>query len=262
MAGFIIERQKSLDASLTNPGTSRMSIASTPEAIHQLRESTAWPLPAIFVCLGSLLGVAFALLNPPLQAPDEGPHLFRAYDVSQGHCIAALQTPIPTSLTRLELIYPPRVETMRRIAKSEFLRLRQEPLHPEATELKGNAGLNQYSCIPYLPAAVAIAAARRIHGAATTVIYAARIANLAIYLFFVYIALRLLPDFQVVVFLLALMPTTLYEASSISIDGMVISSAFVFFAAVLRLGFDQRIRIRFHPALCRVRAVCNCLGSR
>jgi hypothetical protein len=36
-------------------------------------------LPSLFLALGGLLGLSFAVLMPPLQVPDELAHFFRAF---------------------------------------------------------------------------------------------------------------------------------------------------------------------------------------
>jgi uncharacterized membrane protein len=52
--------------------------------IPMIKISTIKPeLIFLFFCL--IFGFIFAVIIPPFSVPDEGSHLFKAYDVSQGH---------------------------------------------------------------------------------------------------------------------------------------------------------------------------------
>jgi uncharacterized membrane protein len=88
---------------------------------------------------------------------------------------------------------------------------------------------------------VGIGLARLSSQSAIVVLYSARLANLAVYLVLVYVALRILPLGRPVLFCLALMPMTLQQAASVSADALTIASAFLLIAYVLYLAFDARV---------------------
>jgi hypothetical protein len=42
----------------------------------------------VFLVLGSLFGLAFLVLTPPFQVPDEDAHFYRSVEISEGHLVA------------------------------------------------------------------------------------------------------------------------------------------------------------------------------
>src|SRR5450755_1719464 len=93
---------------------------------------TADRIPALFVALALPLGVGYAFLMPPLQVPDEGPHLMRAYGISRGRCIARVETMVPRALDELNVRFPRLVERERRVTVAELRSLLRAPLHSES----------------------------------------------------------------------------------------------------------------------------------
>ena len=46
-------------------------------------------LPAnAFLVIAAVVGLAFCVITPPFQVPDEVVHFYRAYQISEGHLIA------------------------------------------------------------------------------------------------------------------------------------------------------------------------------
>src|ERR1700722_20378302 len=72
-------------------------------------------LPALFAVIAIAFGLLYAFILPPLQAPDEFAHLFRAYGLSQGHFVAPVLTSIPASISALTVRYPPHLEAVRKV---------------------------------------------------------------------------------------------------------------------------------------------------
>jgi hypothetical protein len=99
--------------------------------------------------------------------------------------------------------------------------------------------VNLYSCLPYLPAGAAFRIGRFFTGSPLTLMYLGRFANLLVYLALVLVALQLLPEFQLPLALLALMPMSLHQAASLSADAVTIATAFVLTAYILRLALDS-----------------------
>jgi uncharacterized membrane protein len=98
-----------------------------------------------------------------------------------------------------------------------------------------------YSCVPYLASGTGIAVARAARLSMRSWMYAGRFANLIAYSLLVALAVHLLPEFQILLMALALMPMALHQAASLSADCLQIASAFLFTAYVLRLKFESRI---------------------
>ena len=195
----------------------------------------------IFLLLGALFGTAYAVILPPLQAPDEFAHFYRAYSVSEGPCIAPRLTPLPVAVARFAAAFPPHLEARQHINSAYLSQFLHQPLDNAHQTVSTNEAINVYNCAPYTPAAAAIFVARTLSVSPVGILYAGRLANLAIYLLLVFLALHLLPDFRLPMFALALMPMSLNQAASLSWDAVSFSSAFFLCAYILYLAWDPAI---------------------
>ena len=187
-----------------------------------------------FVFLGLLLGALYALFTAPLGVPDEGGHMYRAYLVSEGFCTAVPAVGIPVDYRELDR----RVIWRQLSPKStgrDLLNL-VDDAHGSPLEVVALFnGINVYSCLPYLPAGAAFRAGRFFTDSPLSLLYLGRFANLFFYLFLVVIAMRILPEFQLPLVVLALMPMSLQQAASLSADAVSMGVSFVIAAHILRL---------------------------
>lgn len=200
-------------------------------------------IPALFIVLGLLLGPLYSLLLPPLQAPDEVAHFFRAYILSEGHCVAEPNILIPEQVRRLQTLYPVHLELSRRITAAELGALARTPLEDDPKNVVGFNIISVHACVPYLPAAAVINIARHLHAPALDLMYLGRLANLATYLAAVYLALRMIPGLKLLLFALALMPMTLHQAASLSADSLTFAASFLLCAYILKLAFGSNRNI-------------------
>lgn len=199
-----------------------------------------------FVVLAGALGTPYALTMPPLQVADEKTHLFRAFGVSLGRCVATRWTSVPNSLLRLNATFPPVLEKRRLVTHADVARWSAVPLRAEVASMVTATAANVYGCAPYLAAAAGIRAATALDQSPSRVMYAGRLANLAAYVGLVALALALLPDGRVLLLALALMPMTLHQAASLSADALTIASAFLATAVALRAGVHGGRDARAH----------------
>jgi uncharacterized membrane protein len=194
-----------------------------------------------FLVLGALFGACYAVLLPPLQAPDEFAHFFRAYNVSEGSCVAPVFSPIPLTIEEMAAAFQPHLEEERRIGPDYILAFFRHPLNESRQGDVANPAINVYSCVPYAPAALGIRAGRLFAVSPAGILYLARFANLIAYLSIVYLALRQLPGFQIPLLSLALMPMALNQAASASWDGVAFAMAFFLCSYIVRLAWDPGI---------------------
>jgi uncharacterized membrane protein len=209
--------------------------------------------PDRFFLLASLLfGLAFAVVTPPFQVPDEPAHFYRSYAISEGdlrgqrHGVgvaAGWGTVLPASLwqldTELRGDLPGRPEL--KIQPERIRRALRVPLAEERRVFIDYRTSAQLSCVPYLPQAAAIAVARMFGAPPLVLLYAARLVNLLVATALIALALRQLPAFRWLFTLLALTPMTLFLRASLSADAFTIAVAFLLAATVARRawGVDQ-----------------------
>jgi uncharacterized membrane protein len=198
-------------------------------------------LPPLFLVLGGVLGLLFAIVMPPLQVPDERGHFGRIFAISQGTCISPAAQSIPQAIDQLSTLFPSPLQNQRPVRFAEYWRLMRRGWMDAGQTTFVNHNASVYSCAPYLAPALGVAIARLLSQSAIAMFYSARLANLAAYLAAVYLALLLMPFGRSMLFCLALMPMTLHQAASVSADSATLASSFLLFAYILYLAFDTGI---------------------
>jgi uncharacterized membrane protein len=197
-----------------------------------------------FLVLALAYCLPFFLLYPPFQAPDEPYHFYRAYQISEGQLspIAPGELDVPTSLVMVanafnHLPFQPQHKTSWGQIRAQLAR----PLESEARTR--TMGAWWYPPTAYAPQALAIAIGRLFGAGPLWLFYLARLAGLAFALAVIHYALRIAPALQRSLLVIALLPMTLAQLSSLSADVQLISCSFLLIALLLRLIFDDGARV-------------------
>ena len=216
-----------------------------------------WLTPERFLVIaGSLAGLAFAFVTPPLEAPDEPAHFFRAFVVSEGRLLPEVRiidgqpiagARIPRSFFRMqdavgrwELPFHPE----RKFDPADALAELSKPLAPDDREFHNFGAPSMYAPIPYLPQALAIAAGRAGGLSPLALLYLARVANALCWVLGMWLAIRTAPVFKWVLTLLALSPMSVFLAGSASPDVVTNWLSFLVVAASLRAAFGADALLR------------------
>ena len=141
-------------------------LQTSPSAFRLLQRAAEWSPSRWLLALGIPFGLAFAIVTPPLQAPDELPHLARALAISEGTLGAEAivdgkpSIRVPQSLVALPAqlgtglqMHPERRQDRARIER-EFAR--PQELFPRSWRPLPSL----YSPVAYLPQAAGVAIAR------------------------------------------------------------------------------------------------------
>ena len=242
-----MQEEKNPHQSARDAGNTPKLVAITGTPSHSAAALIDRHLPGLFLALGLLLGTLYAFVMPPLQIADEIMHFARAYSVSRGVCVASPDIDMPESFVKLNERFPDRLEQHGKISIQDLWLALDLPLNDRVLagngrprSLAGFINQNVYHCLPYLPEAVFLNAARRAALPPLVLMYLCRIVNLAFYVWVTFLALRLLPDFRIVLFCAALMPMALHQAASVSADSTIIAVSFLFAAYVFRLAFAKK----------------------
>jgi uncharacterized membrane protein len=210
----------------------------------------------VFACLAIPFGIVLLLLTPPMQVPDEGNHFFRAFQVSEGVWIPKkvdnLGRPgepatvtggdMPYGVARLYKRYEVLIlDWEQRVwIKMPWENLKeaaQIEIQPQRRLFLAFSNTAAYSPLPYFPQAMGIDVARLFSKSVQLCFYAARLANLLVCVFLIFLAIRITPVFPWLFAFLALSPMALFEIASVSSDAVIISICFLFIAAMLRWAF-------------------------
>lgn len=199
-----------------------------------------------FLIAGLLSGLAFAVVTPPFQVPDEPTHFYRAYALSEGEPWAQgegeeLGAALPASLEELgtDLLGDLPFRPGRTIAPEKILRALRVPLEEERRAFIDYRTSAQFTLVPYLPQAAGIAIARGLGAPALGLLYAARLANLLVATALIAAGLRRLPSYSWLLTLLALTPMALFLRASVSADALSTALAFLLAGTVARLAWGK-----------------------
>jgi uncharacterized membrane protein len=201
-------------------------------------------LPIIFLILGAFLAFAYAVIVPPFQVPDEDRHLWRAYSVSDLYLLGPARTQIPASFVVLHNRFPPwpiDAPYRRAVRAAELASWLRQPLKSNSTVGIENPRANLYSFVPYLTTSLVLKVGRLAEWPPLMLLYTGRLANAAVYLLLIYISLRILPEFRLLLLAIALSPMSLHLAASFSADSFTLALTALFTAYVFRLAFDESV---------------------
>lgn len=172
-----------------------------------------------------IFGLAYALLIPPFQSPDEPNHFFRAWQVSEGHFFPEkignrLGGVLPASLSQVSdsLLFLKNNPVVARLTHQRFLNALSIPLRPENRRFTDFANTAIYAPTAYFPQAAAIAILRPLGATPLQIFFGVRISNLLIWFVLVSSALRLFPFFKNTFLAILLLPASLCIAASANAD--------------------------------------------
>lgn len=200
-----------------------------------------------FLILGIIFGIAFLLITPPFQVADESTHFYKSLYLSDGHILPEKQgdeTGFYVTKSAIETV-------------GAFQSL---PFHPEnkikmdyTPSLVNLPLLNSnktfvdcslfaivsYPPFPYLASASVIFLGKLFNFSPLVLFYLGRIVNLLLYVLIIYMAIRLMPVHKWVLLLLTLMPMTIFEAASFSVDSFTIAVSFLTIALLFNFTFND-----------------------
>jgi uncharacterized membrane protein len=194
-----------------------------------------------FLALALPLGVLLGVTVPPAAAPDEGFHLGRVWILADGNPgllgEKAPPAPIPRAIPEL----------YRAVNGDEFPpRPHPRPLHGwralagRPVDAAQPVNLRYAGSSPplvYLPALAGVAAGRALGLPVGALFWLGRAGSLAAWIALTWLAIRICPVRRWTLALVALAPTSLAMAASVSADAMTNAVAWLFLALVARSAF-------------------------
>lgn len=188
-----------------------------------------------------LFGIAMILITPPFQAPDEPAHFYRAW---QSGCFES-RVVHPNKDAGADLFKD--LHALKLLGTADF------PFHPEhkvkadyyrslfrfrlSSEEKqfflfSNTAINHGYL--YIPQAAGVILVRLLNAPPIVSLYLGRFLNLSAWCLCILVIIRLFPPGKWLFVSIALMPMSLFQASTLSADTLFNGTAFCFIALVLR----------------------------
>lgn len=201
----------------------------------------------IFLAMFLPASIGMMVVMPVSGAPDELAHLERAYLVSSGQIF----TPSNKAMFPVGFWTPfqGNFETYSlRNLKHDILHRGDVRGPKEPASAGENTGV--YPFFAYLPQAVGMFAARQVSNNKFVMFYGARLMTLLFITAMLFLAVRLAPCGKNIILFVSLLPMTLQESASASVDGLAIACVTLLMALVLRSRTEGFAMERRHVALC------------
>ncbi|MBY0009526.1 DUF2142 domain-containing protein [Paenibacillus typhae] len=210
-----------------------------------------------FLSLALIFGLLFVFLIPPLQAADEDSHFKKSYLVSSLHLFAETNADgrvgnyIPQSIMDFENNQRYIMGNMD--AKYSY---KNQYIDTHVQVDKGESVFIEYSTsktnpILFIPQAIGMFLIKvtidnpifNLNDDISPInyLYAGRISNLFFYVLLCFFAIRTIPFMKNTLFLLCLMPMNFSLAASLSYDGIIIGTLFLFISFIFKFAYDADI---------------------
>lgn len=205
-------------------------------------QNTQFRYELVFVYIAAIVGALLILIEPPMTCPDENVHFYNSYALSTGQIFpqntdGVLTHAIPQNY--IEFCEANNIKYCGKLAEKEsFQELYLNSWLPVDNTETTDATYWAIDTNPvgYVVPAIGMAIFRlflRKSQSVINLLMAGKFMNLCVYIVICYLAIKTIPRYKRTLFLLALMPMSLYQAASINYDALLISTCFALLAYVL-----------------------------
>ncbi len=208
----------------------------------------SFPIEKIFLVISIFFGILFIIFIPPFQGNDEVHHFLRAYQISQLRLVSQKQNNkigdyLPASMKNL--INLSRYDEIRWDRDKKFT-MRDMHIISKIYANKDNVifidfiNTSLYPPFAYLGLSFGIKLTDSLGLPLIYSFYSARIINFLLWIMMIYFAIKIAPIYKRLFLLLALMPTTLYQVTTISADTVIIGAGLLLTALFLYYKQDNK----------------------
>lgn len=192
-------------------------------------------LEYLYLVLVIPLGLMYCFANPIGMIPDEDQHARRSLAISEGIFFAEKdENGMPQAMLNSKIN-----ELASRTIES-YEEAISKVMAPDTDEkIPMNYSMATYAPVCHMPQAFGMFVARLLGGGISVQCYAARIVNMAVSIFFMFLAIKLIPFKKHIVLFLGLLPLTISEFASMSSDALTISSCILYIAYICYLKYDE-----------------------
>lgn len=206
-------------------------------------KKTLFRIENLFLILCLFWGLIFLVLNPPFQSPDEPEHLFKMWGYTQGTLRYQARDGrsglfVPLSFARIYGFYDHYRNLNEKIPFYSTLRSAAVELQKDETVFL-NFNPTSYTPLSYFPSFLILWIMKFLNVKPLLMMYILRFCSLLVYLALCYTAIKITPCKKWLFFLFALLPINVYQASSLSADGITFGFMTLFLAYTFRLAYSR-----------------------
>lgn len=211
-----------------------------------------------FVVVALIFGLAFIVVTPPFQMPDEPKHFFRSYQISEfnlivddgnnetgGYIPDAIGNTVRRTATKPILMHSPD----KKYDVYKTFRVGSERINENKKQFYDFSETSLNSPVSYLPQSIGIGLGRVVDAPPIVMLYIARLFNLITWIAICALAIHLFPRRKWAAVYLCLLPMSLFVAGSLSIDAAASGIMLLFLALILKLRESKSISYKYLSAL-------------
>ena len=213
-----------------------------------------------FVYLSLIFGILFVILIPPFQSPDEDSHFKKAYVIAEGQLYpAVVNGEKGFYLSRsIEEYISGTLESIGNLdykfSYSEIISEEQKSITYDDRKFQQFSTMST-SPIGHIIPAIGIMVGKGVAALAAKdpsvvfLLYFARFFSLISYIVIVSLAIRITPILKTTFCIIGCMPMSLFLASSVSYDMLLIGCSFIFAALCFWLLYDDKVTMQYKHML-------------
>lgn len=215
-----------------------------------------------FFSIAIILGIGLLIFGPPLTVPDENTHFLNAYTIADGQIF-------PQNVDgKMGKYIPENVMKFASENNSKFREIDGQKytfknyyFNSHLTGEEGKKVFSEYwaqdiNPISYICSSVGMIVGKILlpkqYELPFNLLLFGRLFNLIFYVTVMYFAIKITPYYKNTMFLLALMPMSIYLGSSLSYDALLIPSTFLLFAYILELRQSDKIILKDIIIVCSI----------
>lgn len=179
-----------------------------------------------------VLGFLSLMVQPILNIPDEQAHFARAEIISEGKWKI---DPEEQYFNTIKSVTDLQESFSQPITESILVKEKKIDYTPEKVDHVAASNMT----ILYIPQAIGITVAKALNMNVIWMMWLARLANLISYIILIRIAIKIAPRLQYFLFFISILPMSVQQAASCSVDAMINGSAILFVALFLKLRYSN-----------------------
>lgn len=197
----------------------------------------------IFLILCLFWGIVFLFINPPFQSPDELEHFYKMwgytqhtlkYEIKEGQTGLTL----PKSFSNIHAFYNAYRMSNEKIPFNATLNATKIKLDKNNTQFL-NFTPTSYTPLSYFPSFIVLWILKLLNIKPLCMMYILRFCSLLVYLALTYSAIKIAPCKKWLIFFFALLPINVYQAASVSTDGITLGFIMLYIAYTLKLAYGD-----------------------
>lgn len=198
----------------------------------------------VYIPVGIFLGILYLMIVPIFAVPDEPSHAYTAYQVSNGMLGIENSADGTIVMRKDDAENGFAITGINRHYYNEYLvKLTNFFVDHEELVTTGNKPVKTYPYL-YFFSALGLTIGRLLHFAPIVAFLLGRLCNLVVFIIAVTYALKKITFGKAVVFLWAILPMTLQQASSYSYDAIIFSLSVVIISLSVRLAYEKTENIK------------------